>query len=289
MKSKLGTNVQQLRKIYEPCFVERNSSVNNLNHTTIAAIYHMMFTLTMLKENTVLSFWKYLSYGEKTFGIIVFVNVAIYLAWNVTKWKSTMLKYFIINEDKSNSVWSNLLSAFSHTSLWNLTANVIYLYYPLCKLGFVRAWPISIFPPYMGIEEFFVFYISACTFSSLSRIYIEPKLNISNKKSKYGASGAISAVFGYTALGFPNRKLLTIPIIVEDQLSVDITAFEALLCLFLLIVLIVFVMQFSWINSTSIISGCIFGIFWYKLGSKIIWDNRKYLTKILENNNYIPI
>ncbi|CAH1720178.1 unnamed protein product [Aphis gossypii] len=253
MKSKLGTNVQQLRKIYEPCFVERNSSVNNLNHTTIAAIYHMMFTLTMLKENTVLSFWKYLSYGEKTFGIIVFVNVAIYLAWNVTKWKSTMLKYFIINE------------------------------------GFVRAWPISIFPPYMGIEEFFVFYISACTFSSLSRIYIEPKLNISNKKSKYGASGAISAVFGYTALGFPNRKLLTIPIIVEDQLSVDITAFEALLCLFLLIVLIVFVMQFSWINSTSIISGCIFGIFWYKLGSKIIWDNRKYLTKILENNNYIPI
>ncbi|CAH1720176.1 unnamed protein product [Aphis gossypii] len=250
MKSKLGTNVQQLRKIYEPCFVERNSSVNNLNHTTIAAIYHMMFTLTMLKENTVLSFWKYLSYGEKTFGIIVFVNVAIYLAWNVTKWKSTMLKYFIINEDKSNSVWSNLLSAFSHTSLWNLTANVIYLYYPLCKLGFVRAWPISIFPPYMGIEEFFVFYISACTFSSLSRIYIEPKLNISNKKSKYGA---------------------------------------ALLCLFLLIVLIVFVMQFSWINSTSIISGCIFGIFWYKLGSKIIWDNRKYLTKILENNNYIPI
>ncbi|KAE9537330.1 hypothetical protein AGLY_006353 [Aphis glycines] len=141
----------------------------------------------ILKENTVLSFWKYLSYGEKTFGIIVFVNVAIYLAWNVTKWKSTMLKYFIINEDKSNSVWSNLLSAFSHTSLWNLTANVIYLYYPLCKLGFVRAWPISIFPPYMGIEEFFVFYISACTFSSLSRIYIEPKLNISNKKSKYGA------------------------------------------------------------------------------------------------------
>lgn len=54
----------------------------------------------MLKENTVLSFWKYLSYGEKTFGIIVFVNVAIYLAWNVTKWKSTMLKYFIINEGK---------------------------------------------------------------------------------------------------------------------------------------------------------------------------------------------
>lgn len=39
-------------------------------------------------------------------------------------------------------------------------------------------------------------------------------------------SGAISAVFGYTALGFPNRKLLTIPIIVEDQLSVDVTAFE---------------------------------------------------------------
>jgi len=49
MKSKLGTNVQQLRRIYEPCIVGRNPSVNNLNHTTIAAIYHAMFTLTVRK------------------------------------------------------------------------------------------------------------------------------------------------------------------------------------------------------------------------------------------------
>ncbi|XP_026814063.1 presenilins-associated rhomboid-like protein, mitochondrial [Rhopalosiphum maidis] len=223
MKSKLGTNVQQLRRIYEPCIVGRNPSVNNLNHTTIAAIYHAMFTLTVifiavifatiiehrrmlniywktlsnikfeildkmiLKENTVLSFWKYLSNGEKAFGIITFVNVVVYLSWNVTKWNSTMFKYFIVNEDQSNSVWSNLLSSFSHSSLRSLTANVVYLYYSLCKLGFIRAWPISIFSPYMGIEEFFVFYISACLFSSLSRIYIEPKLNMFSKKSRHGA------------------------------------------------------------------------------------------------------
>ncbi|XP_025204820.1 presenilins-associated rhomboid-like protein, mitochondrial isoform X2 [Melanaphis sacchari] len=223
MKSELGTNVQQLRRIYEPVIVGRNPSVNILNHTTIGVIYHVIFTITVifiavifatiiehrrmlniywktllnikleildkivLKENTILSFWKYLSNGEKAFGVITFVNIAVYLAWIVARWNSTMLKYFMINEGKPKYVWSNLLSAFSHTSLWSLTVNVVYLYYPLCKFGFVRAWPISMFSPYMAIEEFFVFYISACMFSSLSRIYIEPKLNMSRKKSRHGA------------------------------------------------------------------------------------------------------
>lgn len=52
-------------------------------------------------------------------------------------------------------------------------------------IGFIKTWPLSTFSPLMGIEEFFVMYISACLFCSLSRIYIERKLNIS--ENKHGA------------------------------------------------------------------------------------------------------
>lgn len=52
-------------------------------------------------------------------------------------------------------------------------------------IGFVQVWPISTFSPYMGIEEFFVMYISACLFSSLSKIYIEQNLNVTS--SRHGA------------------------------------------------------------------------------------------------------
>lgn len=45
-------------------------------------------------------------------------------------------------------------------------------------------------------------------------------------------SGAISAVFGYAALGFPNRKLLTISILVRDELSVSVTAFEVIIVVY---------------------------------------------------------
>lgn len=67
--------------------------------------------LQILKENTVLSFWKYLNNGEKAFGIIAFVNVIIYLAWNVTKWNSTMFKYFIVNEGKFYRAIANSYSS----------------------------------------------------------------------------------------------------------------------------------------------------------------------------------
>lgn len=38
-------------------------------------------------------------------------------------------------------------------------------------------------------------------------------------------SGPISAVFGYVAFGFPNRKLLTISMFVRDE-RISVTAFE---------------------------------------------------------------
>lgn len=57
------------------------------------------------------------------------------------------------------------------------------LYYNF--IGFIRTWPLSKFPPYMGVEEFCVMYICACLCSSLSRIYIERRLNLS--MNKYGA------------------------------------------------------------------------------------------------------
>ncbi|KAL5240087.1 hypothetical protein ACI65C_007497 [Semiaphis heraclei] len=331
IKPELGTNVQNLRRIYEPHKFERNLTVNDSNHSATSVFCHAMFTLTViiiavifgtiiehrrmlniywktflkikleifnkmiLKENTMFSFLKYLNNGEKAFGIITFINVAVYLAWNVTKWNSIMLKYLIINEDKPNSIWSLLFSAFSHTSLWSLTANVVYLYYPLCKLRFVQSWPISTFSSYMGIEEFFVMYISACLFSSLSKIYIEQHLNMSS--SKHGASGPISAVFGYVALGFPNRKLLTISMFVRDERFAMSDSSDYLDCFRTEVIadqlnkhnfwmyfwnsppnlLLFYLKQISYCKLKYL-------FFWYKLGSKIIWNNRKYLTNIFENN-----
>lgn len=193
-------------------------------------------------------------------------------------WKMYQYKHNVNNNNNKNNI---IQAVRKSLLLQSYVLNYMYMYI----IGFVQGWPISTFSPYMGIEEFFVMYISGCLFSSLSKIYIEQKLNVSS--SKHGAvshhwlifdiksnilsetfkthlffgltkcfwfliftscffswkSGAISAVFGYVALGFPNRKLLTISIFVRDELSVSVTAFEVKIMVYLTQLLINNVMQ----------------------------------------------
>lgn len=87
--------------------------------------------MQILKESIAITYWKNLSSGEKIFFIITFINIGVYLAWDVAKWKSFMLKYFVINEGNNNFIIHNIISIVNYRrkiSNYNIIMNFGYIY-----------------------------------------------------------------------------------------------------------------------------------------------------------------
>ncbi|VVC32956.1 Hypothetical protein CINCED_3A022518 [Cinara cedri] len=195
---RMGMNIHQLRQVFE---LENEEESKNFTqcHPARPLMYHLLFTFAIItatsilgiiveherkintqlwsnllqmfkeiifEESSVLRFWKSQSSGEQAFACLTLIHFAVYLAWDI-RWKSSIMSnYFIINE------------------------------------GFIKTWPYVLtgmsgnrFLHYMCIEEFFVFYISACVFSSLSKVYMERKFNTVSK-NKHGAVSILLLLSG---------------------------------------------------------------------------------------------
>lgn len=65
----------------------------------LTSLYVLRTYRQIFKESSVLAFLKSQNPGEKVFTYLTAIHVVVYLAWDITQRKhSIMLKYFVINE-----------------------------------------------------------------------------------------------------------------------------------------------------------------------------------------------
>lgn len=201
--------------------------------------------------------WNQLSPGEKVWGPICFLNIAVFGLWRVPALRSFMLRYFASNPagTQSNVYWSMFLSNFSHYSLFHLFANMYVLH---SFSSVVRS---------MGTEQFLAMYLSAGVISSFASYAL--KIGTSTPGFSLGASGAIMAVIAYVCTQFPNTQL-SILFIPGWQFSAD-SAIKVVLCLDLAGII------FKWrlFDHAAHLGGAAFGIFWSYYGKDNIWPQRE--------------
>ncbi|MCP9265109.1 Phenylalanyl-tRNA synthetase alpha chain [Dirofilaria immitis] len=155
-----------------------------------------------------------------------------------------------------------VLSAFSHANMLHLVLNM----YVLNTFA-----PVSI-DSFLGIEQFWAFYITAAAVSSLAGI--THKCIIRTNRRALGASGAIMALLVYTCMKLPEARLKIVFVPHFDFSAKSavsgMIAFD-LICLLL---------GFKMFDHAAHLGGSLFGLFYGMYGQHLIW--KKYGDGIIK-------
>ncbi|CCD72837.1 rhomboid protease [Caenorhabditis elegans] len=136
-----------------------------------------------------------LTNGEKHLALLIGLNVVVYLMWKGKSLNPFMTRYFT-NSYASKSLCSPmLLSAFSHSSIIHLGLNMYVL----------STFAPHIIEKFMGVEQFWSFYVTAAVVSSF--VSIVDKAVVRSPIRALGASGAILAALTYTCMQIPDGRL----------------------------------------------------------------------------------
>lgn len=140
--------------------------------------------------------------------IIIFINIAIYMAWNFTSGVDTepafMINNFLVSWTGflEGRYWILLTSAFSHIMLFHLFMNL----YVLNSFG-------AIVENAIGFLRFVKFYLIAGVTSSLCHALVSAFILHEPELPALGASGAVSGVVMMFSLMFPKQKILILGLI----------------------------------------------------------------------------
>jgi membrane associated rhomboid family serine protease len=136
----------------------------------------------------------------KVVNIIIALNILVFLMWIQLgpKHENFMLDNFLISWDtlREGRYWALIGSAFSHNMLWHLFLNM----FVFLNFGIVIEQT-------LGSLRFLLFYLFACTISSLSHSVICAFILHQPELLALGASGAVSAVILLFALFYPQHKV----------------------------------------------------------------------------------
>lgn len=140
--------------------------------------------------------------------IIIFINIAIYIAWNFSGAADAepvfMINNFLVSWTglQDDRYWILLTSAFSHIMLFHLFMNM----YVLNSFG-------AIVESAIGFLRFVKFYLIASVVSSLCHALVSAFILREPELPALGASGAVSGVVMMFSLMFPNQKILILGLI----------------------------------------------------------------------------
>jgi len=205
------------------------------------------------------AWWNSLPDSLKIYYPILFINVAVFLAWRIPHINPFMIKYFASNPASKIRCWPMLLATFSHYNLFHLGANMYSLHSFFRALGNYHK------------EELLAVYLSAGVLSSLVG-YIH-KVIVQKPVHSLGASGAVMTVLALTCSEHPNSLL---SIIFLPMFT--ITASAGLKCVMALDTIGI-LMKWKFLDHAAHLGGSLFGVFWYYYGNQMIWQNRESLMK----------
>ena len=141
--------------------------------------------------------------------IILVLNIAVFLAWNLSVGTGGLDPEFMINNFlvswsglEKGRFWILLTSAFSHNLFFHIFMNMFVL------SSFGAAVEVTI-----GTRRFVWFYLIAAVVSSFCHAAVSATILHNPDLPALGASGAISAVVLLFALFYPQQKILLFGII----------------------------------------------------------------------------
>uniref|UniRef100_A0A914WL25 rhomboid protease n=1 Tax=Plectus sambesii TaxID=2011161 RepID=A0A914WL25_9BILA len=204
------------------------------------------------------SWWEQISPGKKTVGMLIGVNVAVWLLWRVPRLQPFMLRYFT-NGFASKSLCSPMiLSVFSHYSLIHLALNM----YVLHNFGGVSC------DRFFGVEQFLAFYVAAGLFSSLGSM-VHKAITL-NPVTALGASGAILGVLTYTCMKIPDAQLQIV--------FLPFFTFSAEKAVYGLLAFDTIGLLLGWrmFDHAAHLGGALFGIWYATYGQNIFWKDFRF-------------
>uniref|UniRef100_A0A915PEB3 rhomboid protease n=1 Tax=Setaria digitata TaxID=48799 RepID=A0A915PEB3_9BILA len=200
--------------------------------------------------------------GVKCTFVLVGINMIVMLMWGIKSWQLFMWRWFTNSFASKALCLPMVLSAFSHANMLHLVLNM----YVLNTFA-----PLSI-DQFLGIEQFWAFYITAAAVSSLAGI--THKCLIRTNRRALGASGAIMALLVYTCMKMPDARLKIVFIPHFDFSAKSavsgMIAFD-FICLLL---------GFKMFDHAAHLGGSLFGLFYGIYGQHFIW--KKYGDKVLK-------
>ncbi|KAM3727594.1 Phenylalanine--tRNA ligase alpha subunit [Dirofilaria immitis] len=200
--------------------------------------------------------------GVKCTFVLVGINMIVMLMWGIKSWQLFMWRWFTNSFASKALCLPMVLSAFSHANMLHLVLNM----YVLNTFA-----PVSI-DSFLGIEQFWAFYITAAAVSSLAGI--THKCIIRTNRRALGASGAIMALLVYTCMKLPEARLKIVFVPHFDFSAKSavsgMIAFD-LICLLL---------GFKMFDHAAHLGGSLFGLFYGMYGQHLIW--KKYGDGILK-------
>jgi membrane associated rhomboid family serine protease len=133
---------------------------------------------------------------------IIFVNLAVFLAW-MSSYSSResvlfMMKNFLVSASAlaEGRIWTVISSAFSHNLLWHFLLNMFVL------RGFGQAIELT-----LGTRRFLGFYFAAAIVSGLTHSFVSAYFLESPALPALGASGAIAGLVLLFSLLYPRQKI----------------------------------------------------------------------------------
>ncbi|XP_014681642.1 PREDICTED: presenilins-associated rhomboid-like protein, mitochondrial [Priapulus caudatus] len=202
--------------------------------------------------------WNSLSEGQKVTTAIIGINALVFLAWKIPRFQPAMAKWFCSNPASKAMCLPMVLSSFSHFSVWHLAANMYVL------------WTFSTtIVNILGKEQFLAMYLSAGVISSLAS-YLH-KTAIVRPGLSLGASGAIMSVLGSVCTQIPQAQLAI--------LFLPWFSFTASSGIKAVLALDTAGVMLGWrvFDHAAHLGGCLFGIWYVKYGSDLIWKRREPL------------
>ncbi|KAK3602140.1 hypothetical protein CHS0354_036881 [Potamilus streckersoni] len=201
--------------------------------------------------------------GRKLIFHIIGVNCGIFLLWKFAPWQ-VMMRYFQCAPTKAHSVTSMVFSTFSHVGSFHLAANM-YVLWSFSK-------PIQMF---LSKEEFFAFFLSAGTVSSLVSCMYKVRRGL--LIPSLGASGAMYAVLAATCYMMPDSRV-TLAVVGEifDFSFSSKSAMYALLAVETAGVLC----GWKFFDHAAHLGGLLFGLWYMRYGQNWIWNKRQHVMKI---------
>ncbi|CAI5437888.1 unnamed protein product [Caenorhabditis angaria] len=192
--------------------------------------------------------------GEKHIALLIGLNALVFLAWKVKKLAPIMQQYFTNSFASKSLCLPMLLSAFSHYSLIHFGLNMYV----------TTTFATKIIDKYLGVEQFWAFYITAAVVSSF--VSLIDKALVRSPIRALGASGAILAILTYTCMQIPEARLSLIFLPGFDFSAQNavygIIAFD----------FIGLLLRFRLFDHAAHLGGALFGVAYALYGQTHIWE-----------------
>ncbi|XP_063223788.1 presenilins-associated rhomboid-like protein, mitochondrial [Bacillus rossius redtenbacheri] len=208
--------------------------------------------------------WNGLTEGQKTFYVICFANVLVFLCWRIPMFQSTMVRYFCSNPASRVVCWPMALSMFSHYAPLHLFCNMYVLH------SFSSGACAS-----LGKEQFVALYLAGGMVASMaSYVY---KCVAAKPGLSLGASGAIMTILAYVCSRYPDLKL-SIVFMPFFTFSAG-TAIKVIMGLDAVGILL----GWKLFDHAAHLGGAACGLGYYYWGDKYVWQKREVILRWWHN------